>query len=292
MFILPPKCLFKTHALLLPPLLVPPLVSLVCKPIVCKPTHHLRVRVMQGDLSLDHYDDSQHSRASLGGLGGRGIGGLRLSGGGGGGGSGMHSRVSSGLPRENLSRESSGGFARDSLGLSVTGISISAAVPWGSGMGGQNQVDEGGGAGGQHFVVPGGIWLPTPKTQGTSSFSPSSSAGGGGGGIGGGRTGGGSGPIRKSTVDAGDIGEDAADGGFFGGSDELRCARCSNTDAVGQAQVRTSTHIVCFSSTAGGKRAVKIIIKDTYICTTGHVARRSKDTFFYACKECFAPLHD
>lgn len=198
---------------------------------------------MQGDLSLEHYDDSQHSRASLGGLGSRGIGGSRLSGGG-----GILSRTSSGLFRDTLSRESSGGFARDNFGLS--GTSIGAGAPWGSGMGGQGQSDAGGAAGGQHFVVPGGIWLPTPRTQGTNSFSPSSSTGGGGGG---GRAGGGSGPIRKGTGDAGDLGEHAGSEGFFGGSNEPRCARCRNMDAVGQSQVRKCL----FSAPRGGGCAGK-----------------------------------
>ncbi len=174
----------------------------------------------QGDLSLDHYDDSHHSRGSLGGLiglggGGGGIGALGIANG------GLSIRASSGFPRENSGGAHAGG---------------SSAAPWGSGMGGGK--GEAGGAGGQHLVVPGGIWLPTPRTQGTSSFSPSSSTGGGGGGAGGGA----GGAARERAAgdrgggEGGSGGKNAANGGFFG-SDEPRCARCSNTDAAGQAQV-------------------------------------------------------
>lgn len=173
----------------------------------------------QGDLSLDHYDDSQHSRGSFnlsGGIGG--IGALGISNG------SLPIRASSGFPRENSG-----------------GVSSSSAAPWGSGMG---KAGDAGGLGGQHSVVPGGIWLPTPRTQGTSSFSPSSSTGaaggggGGGGGAAGGAGGGGGGAGRERAGDRGESGISAANGGFFGsGNGEPRCARCSNTDAVGQAQV-------------------------------------------------------
>ena len=162
----------------------------------------------QGDLSLDHYDDSQHSRGSLvtGGfssIGGSGSGGIGPVGGG-------LTGASNGITRKNFAETSS------------------SAVPWGSGMGGSG--GGGGGVGGgkndSGCVVPGGIWLPTPRTQGTSSFSPSSSVGGAGAVAA--RTGG--------TGGGSDVGKNAATGGFFG-SDEPRCARCSNTDASGQAQV-------------------------------------------------------
>ncbi|CAN0101974.1 unnamed protein product, partial [Laminaria digitata] len=76
---------------------------------------------------------------------------------------------------------------------------------------------------------------------GTNSFSPSSSVGGAGGVDGGG--GGGASTARGVAARIGtgggsDAGKNAASGGFFG-SDEPRCARCSNTDASGQAQVIT-----------------------------------------------------
>ncbi|CAM9885253.1 unnamed protein product, partial [Hapterophycus canaliculatus] len=171
----------------------------------------------QGDLSLDHYDDSHHSRGSFGGLGGSGgIGALGISSG------SLSIRASSGFPREN-----SGGF------------SASSAAPWGSGLGGLGKHDANGGGGGQHHVVPGGIWLPTPRTQGTSSFSPGSSGGVGGGVGGGGAGAGGIGVIREREeggAGQGGGGGAAANGGFFG-SEEPRCARCSNTDQNGQAQV-------------------------------------------------------
>lgn len=168
-------------------------------------------RHVQGNLSLDHYDDSQHSRDSLDGPGG-GIGALGVIT------SSLAIRASSGFPRENSG-----------------GISSSNAAPWGSGMGGGGKADAGGAGGGQHYVVPGGIWLPTPRTQGTSSFSPSSSAGGGGGG-GAGGGGGGSVAAREREEGGAESRSSAANGGFFGGN-EPHCARCSNADAGGQAQV-------------------------------------------------------
>lgn len=128
-------------------------------------------------------------------------------------------------------RASSGFLRENSGGVYASG---SSAAPWGSGMGGGK--GDAGGAGGHNPVVPGGIWLPTPRTQGTSSFSPSSSTGGGGGG------GGAGGAARERAAGdrgGGDSGgrNAAGGGGLFFGSDEPRCARCSNTDAAGQAQV-------------------------------------------------------
>lgn len=102
------------------------------------------------------------------------------------------------------------------------GGASNGGVPWGSGMGGVGKGDP------QHVVVPGGIWMPTPRTQGTNSFSPSSSLGTGGDGIVGGASRGGRGGgsmLNGST------------GGFFG-NDEPRCARCNHSDASDQAQVR------------------------------------------------------
>lgn len=161
---------------------------------------------LQGDLSLDHYDDSQHSKASL----------------------------ASGAPP---------GFppvGNGSVGvLRVNSGGAAAAAPWGSGLGG-GKSDMGGS---QNAVVPGGIWLPTPRTQATSSFSPSSSTGAGGDGTAG-ASAGGSGARGRGD---GDNGQDAASAGFFGSggasksgsSDELRCSRCSNTEAKQRAQVKS-----------------------------------------------------
>lgn len=182
---------------------------------------------VQGDLSLDHYDDSQHSRGSLNLT--AGIGALGISNG------SLSIRASSGFPRENSG-----------------GVSSGSAAPWGSGLG---KGGEGGGLGGQHSVVPGGIWLPTPRTQGTSSFSPSSSTGAGVGVGGGGVGGGGGGVGRERTGDGGDGGMmmNAVNGGFFdSGSAEPCCARCSNTDAVGQAQVTSVASVLCLVLPGGG----------------------------------------
>lgn len=166
----------------------------------------LRETSHQGDLSLDQYDDSQHSKGSL----------------------------ASGAPP---------GFppvGNGSVGvLRVNSGGASAAAPWGSGLGG-GKSDMGGS---QNTVVPGGIWLPTPRTQATSSFSPSSSAGAGGDGTAG-ASAGGSGARGRG---GGDDGQDAAAAGFFGSggadksgsSDEPRCSRCSNTEAKQRAQVNS-----------------------------------------------------
>lgn len=189
---------------------------------------YIRICLVQGDLSLDQYDDSQHSRHSIGGMGGSGFGAIGASAFGGTG------------------------------GMRFPSPAPPPSAPWGSGFGG-------GGKSGleTHAVVPGGIWLPTPRvttTQGTSSFSPSSSAGAGGG------DGAGDGKGRD-----GQGGEGGGRSGGFFGIDEPRCDRCGSTDPAVRAQV--SGGLVCRGS-KGKKR-------DTQECmlhfSQGRISSRLKN---------------
>lgn len=168
-------------------------------------------RMKKGELSLDQYDDSLHSRGSFpGGPGSRhGSGGVGF-------GVGLGGPVVGGMPSPSPAPP--------------------PVAPWGSGLGGLGKT---GLEIGQHVVVPGGIWMPTPRATGLGggTFSPSSSASTTGGGEDGGRggrgRGGGTGGRGSGSVDGGS----GQAGGFFG-SDEPRCDRCNNTDAKNRAQVR------------------------------------------------------
>ena len=124
-----------------------------------------------------------------------------------------HGAVGTNLP-------STGPLSSAIMRVSVGGVSNGGA-PWGSGLGGGGKVDS------HHVVVHGGIWMPTPKTQGTSSFSPSCSLGASGDAGGGGAVRGGKG--------GGSV-ENTGAGGVFG-NEEPRCARCDHSDASDQAQV-------------------------------------------------------
>lgn len=152
----------------------------------------------KGDLSLDQYDDSQHSRHSIGTMGGA------------------------------FSAISAAGAVGGMSGMRFPSPAPPQA-PWGSGLGGvgKNGLDA-------HVVVPGGIWLPTPRatmTQGIGTFSPGSSAGAGGrGGAGGG---------SEANAQDGEGRRGAGDdrgGGFFG-SEEPKCDRCGTTSAMERPQV-------------------------------------------------------
>lgn len=162
-------------------------------------------RDSQGDLSFENYDDSLHSKGSVAGGGAGGIKNISMG------------ADLSGLP--------------SSL---MRGPSIKSDAPWGSGMGGGGKNDP---VGGQLNVVHGGIWLPTPRTQSASTFSPSGDVIGGTDGAGGGAgVSGGAAQGAGRGVDS--SGRNAARGGFFRSDEVSRCARCSNTDADAPAQVR------------------------------------------------------
>ncbi|CAM9609890.1 unnamed protein product, partial [Sphacelaria rigidula] len=163
-----------------------------------------------GDLSLDQYDDSQHSRHSIGTMGGGCFSAISAAG------------AVSGMP---------------GIRFPAPSPAPAPSAPWGSGLGGLGKTGQD-----AHVVVPGGIWLPTPRattTQGTGSFSPSSSAetaggadaaGGGGQGMASeqdGRAG------RRASSGGGGIGRG---GGFFG-TDEPKCDRCGTSDASERPQI-------------------------------------------------------
>lgn len=171
----------------------------------------------QGDLSLDQYDDSQHSRGSfpgggIGSAGGHMLGlGVAITGSGGG----------------------IGGTGAPSLGgMRFPSPAPPPPAPWGSGMGGV-------GKNGPDGVVHGGIWMPTPGASNlTGSFFSLGNAGGDEAGRGGSGAGGSvAGAPSTRRGGAMESGNGVAAGRFFV-NDEPRCDRCSTSEVGTRSQVR------------------------------------------------------